>query len=258
MYVAERVFTPTFNAIVGVLVTVTASEKLTVTRIESPTMYVLSVPANDEIASEDTVAALVSYEMVVIELSVLFFPAVSVNLSAATDTEPVPLCVFAVGVNVAVYEVPEPANVDNVPPLTVMSASIKLVDASDNVNVSVDVSPNFNVVELAEIDTVGAVVSTVTVSPVDVDVTVELERYVVDSAVTTLSPAVNTSVSHDHSPVVAFAVHVLPEATALSDAASRSRTYNCTVEPTGAEPVKVSVVADVMLSVDELPKSSVA
>jgi hypothetical protein len=106
--------------------------------------------------------------------------------------------------------------------------------------------------------TVGAVVSTVTVSPVDVDVTVELERYVVDSAVTTLSPAVNTSVSHDHSPVVAFAVHVLPEATALSDAASRSRTYNCTVEPTGAEPVKVSVVADVMLSVDELPKSSVA
>jgi hypothetical protein len=94
------------------------------------------------------------------------------------------------------------------------------------------------------------VVSTVTVSPVDVDVTVELERYVVDSAVTTLSPAVNTSVSHDHSPVVAFAVHVLPEAT--------PSTSSCTVEPTGAEPVNVSVVADVMLSVDELPKSSVA
>ena len=89
-----------------------------------------------------------------------------------------------------------------------------------------------------------------TVSPVDVDVSVELERYVVDSAVTTLSPAVNTPVSHDHSPVVAFAVHVLPEAT--------PSTSNCTVEPTGAEPVKVSVVAEVMLSVVELPKSSVA
>ena len=89
-----------------------------------------------------------------------------------------------------------------------------------------------------------------TVSPVDVDVSVELARYVVDSAVTTLSPAVNTPVSHDQTPVVAFAVQVFPDAT--------PSTYNCTVEPTGAEPVNVSVVADVMLSVEELPKSSVA
>jgi hypothetical protein len=35
MYEAERVVTPTNNEIVGVPVTVTASEKLTVTRIES-------------------------------------------------------------------------------------------------------------------------------------------------------------------------------------------------------------------------------
>jgi hypothetical protein len=116
------------------------------------------------------------------------------------------------------------------------------------VKVSVEVSPAFNVVKLAEIDTVGAVESTVTVSPVDVDVSVELARYVVDSAVTTLSPAVNTPVSHDQTPVVAFAVQVLPEAT--------PSTYNCTVEPTGAEPVKVNVVADVMLSVPEGPRSS--
>ena len=97
-------------------------------------------------------------------------------------------------------------------------------------------------------ETVGSVVSTVTVSPVDVDVSVELARYVVDSAVTILSPAVNTPVSHDHSPVVAFAVQVLPDAT--------PSTYSCTVQPTGAEPVNVSVVAEVLSSVPEGPRSS--
>jgi hypothetical protein len=98
--------------------------------------------------------------------------------------------------------------------------------------------------------TVGAVASTVTVSPVDVDVTVESERIVLDSAVTTFGPSVSTPVSHDHSPVVEFAVHVLPEAT--------PSTSSCTVEPTGAEPVNVSVVADVMLSVELAPRSSEA
>jgi hypothetical protein len=197
----------------------------------------------------ETVGNWVSYESDVVELAVFVFPAVSVKAPLATETEPEPLCVFAVGVNTTVYEVPETAvNEDNVPPLTVMSLTTKLLDVSDNVKVSVEVSPAFNVVKLAEIDTVGAVESTVTVSPVDVDVSVELARYVVDSAVTTLSPAVNTPVSHDQTPVVAFAVQVLPEAT--------PSTYNCTVEPTGAEPVKVNVVADVMLSVPEGPRSS--
>ena len=179
------------------------------------------------------------------------FPAVSVKAPLAIETEPEPLCVFAVGVNTTVYDVPETAvNDDNVPPLTVISPTTKLLDVSDNVKVSVEVSPDFSVDELAEIDTVGAVVSTVTVRLDDVDVTVESARIVVEAAVTTLSPTVNTSVSHDHTPVVASAVQVLPEAT--------PSTYNCTVEPTGAEPVNVSVVADVMLSVEELPKSSVA
>jgi hypothetical protein len=92
-------------------------------------------------------------------------------------------------------------------------------------------------------------VSIVTVRPVaEVDVTVESERTVVETAVITLSPAVSTPVSQDHSPVVAFAVHVLPEAT--------PSTSSCTVEPTGAEPVNVSVVADVMLSVALAPRSS--
>ena len=192
-----------------------------------------------------------SYVIVVAELAVLLFPAASVNLSTATDMEPEPLCVFAVGVNTTVYEVPETAvNEDRVPPLKVMSPSTKFVEASDRVNVNVEVWLERKEVELAEIDTVGAVVSTVTVRLDDVDVTVESVSTGVETAVTTLSPADRTPVSQDHSPVVELVVHVLPEIT--------PSTYNCTVDPTGAEPVNVSVVADVMLSVEELPKSSVA
>ena len=90
-------------------------------------------------------------------------------------------------------------------------------------------------------ETVGAVVSMVTVRLEDVDVTVESDRNIVDSAVTTLSPAVSTPVSHDHAPVVALAVQELPDDT--------PSTNSCTVDPTGAAPVNVRVVADVMLSV---------
>jgi hypothetical protein len=62
-----------------------------------------------------------------------------------------------------------------------------------------------------------------------------------------LSPAVRTPVSHVHAPVVELDVQVLPVATPSA--------YNCTVEPTGAEPVNVSVVTEVILSVD-IPESS--
>ena len=89
----------------------------------------------------------------------MLFPAASVNTPLETDTEPVPPCVFTVGVNTTVYDVPEPVNDDKVPPLAVMSVTTKLVDASDNVNVNVEVSPDFNVDALAEIETVGACVS---------------------------------------------------------------------------------------------------
>ena len=82
----------------------------------------------------------------------------------------------------------------------------------------------------------------------DVDVTVESVSTVVDIAVIALSPAVRTPVSHVHAPVVELAVQALPVVTPSA--------YNCTVEPTGAEPVKVSVVAEVILSVDETPESS--
>ena len=92
-----------------------------------------------------------------VELAVLLFPAVSVNLSAATDIEPEPLCVFAVGVNTTVYDVPETAvNDDRVPPLKVMSLSTKFVEVSDRVNVIVEVWPERNEVDVAARVAVGA------------------------------------------------------------------------------------------------------
>jgi hypothetical protein len=96
--------------------------------------------------------------------------------------------------------------------------------------------------------TVGNTVSTVTERLDEVEVTVELVRIVVDTAVIAFVPLVSTPVSHVHAPDVALAVHVLPEAT--------PSTYSCTVEPTGAEPVNVSVVVDVMLSLFNAPESS--
>ena len=59
--------------------------------------------------------------------------------------------------------------------------------------------------------TVGAVVSIVTVRPDEVDVTVESDKTVLDSAVMTFSPGVNTAVSHDHAPVELFVTQVFPD-----------------------------------------------
>lgn len=100
----------------------------------------MSTPADDVTDSDDTVATCVSYVIVVAELAVLLFEAASVNVPSATETEPVPLCVFVVGVNTTVYDVLDtPVNVDNVPPLTDISPTTKFVEASDNVKVKVDV-----------------------------------------------------------------------------------------------------------------------
>lgn len=70
----------------------------------------------------------------------LLLPAVSVNAAPATEMAPVPALVFVVGVKTAVYTVDEvEVNVPIVPPVTVMSPTTKLEDASDNVKVSVSV-----------------------------------------------------------------------------------------------------------------------
>jgi hypothetical protein len=81
----------------------------------------------------------VSYVSDVVELAELLLPAASVNTPLATDTEPEPLCEFAVGVNTTEYDVPEPLNDDNAPPLTVISPTAKSVADSESVKVNVDV-----------------------------------------------------------------------------------------------------------------------
>jgi hypothetical protein len=60
-----------------------------------------------------------------------------VNAPAATDSAalgPTP-----VAVKVAVYDVPEPENAESVPFVALTSATVKLVEASLSVNVTVDV-----------------------------------------------------------------------------------------------------------------------
>lgn len=86
-------------------------------------------------------------------------PAGSVNEAALTltvDDEFAP----AGAVNVTVYEVPDPANPLNVPPVTARSAAAKSVELSLNVIVIVVVPLGESVEEPALIDTVGTTPST--------------------------------------------------------------------------------------------------
>ena len=72
-------------------------------------------------------------------------------------------------------------NDESVPPDTVMSPTAKSVAASDSVNVMVSVWPDLSVPEpVRASETVGEVVSIVTVKPEEVEVTVESSRIVVD------------------------------------------------------------------------------
>jgi len=70
--------------------------------------------------------------------AVLSLPAESVNLAAATERVPVPDSVSAVGVNRTVYAVEEMVvSALMLPPVTVMSSTVKVEDASDSVKVMV-------------------------------------------------------------------------------------------------------------------------
>jgi hypothetical protein len=112
------------------------------------------------------VGGTVSYEILSAELASFPLPTESVNTPAPTEIDAVP-DELAVGVNVAVYEDPEPLKPDNDPPETATSPTTKFVDDSDKVNVNKSVPPTPNEPELLrEIETVGGVVSIVTV-PVD-------------------------------------------------------------------------------------------
>jgi hypothetical protein len=105
------------------------------------------------------VGTTVSYAILNAVLAVFAFVAASVNTPAPTEIDAVPDAPD-VGVNVAVYVVPEPLKPDNVPPETVTSPTRKSVEASDSVKVSTSVPPTPNEPEAARvIDTVGGVVS---------------------------------------------------------------------------------------------------
>jgi hypothetical protein len=104
-------------------------------------------------------------------------------------------------------------------PASVIRGEFVTFTSSENVTVAEMTSPILYVssepefeVKLTD-DTVGEVVSMVTVRPVDVDTTVESDKIVVDSAVMILLPSVNTAVSHDQAPVELFEIQVLPDAT---------------------------------------------
>ena len=93
--------------------------------------------------------------------AVLSLPVASVNVAPTTEIEPVPELMFAVGVNTTEYTVDDVVvSVPIEPPATVMSPTAKFEDASDSVNVTVSVCPDFKVPEPARVMvTVGAAVS---------------------------------------------------------------------------------------------------
>jgi Flp pilus assembly pilin Flp len=88
-------------------------------------------------------------------------PVASVNLAAATEIEPVPDCVLVVGVNTTEYTVEDVVvSALMVPPEKVMSAAVKVLDASESVKVMVSVWPDRSVVDPARVMvTVGSRVS---------------------------------------------------------------------------------------------------
>jgi len=86
----------------------------------------------------------VSNARVRVELGVLSLLAASVNAAAATDTDAVPDEALA-GVNVAVYEVPDPTNSVIEPLEVVILVRTKFVDAFERVMEIVSVSPSRNV-----------------------------------------------------------------------------------------------------------------
>ena len=88
-------------------------------------------------------------------------PVASVNLAAATEIEPVPDCVLVVGVNTTEYTVEDVVvSALMVPPEKVMSAAVKVLDASESVKVMVSVWPDCSDVDPARVmATVGSRVS---------------------------------------------------------------------------------------------------
>ena len=95
--------------------------------------------------------------------AVLLLPAASLNTPARTEMDAVP-DVFVVGVNVDVYESPEPERAESVPPVTETSVRIKFADDSERPKVITALSPAISFAEPERVTVmVGAVVSRVIV-----------------------------------------------------------------------------------------------
>jgi hypothetical protein len=142
-----------------VVVVVVAGTVVVVVVVAGTVVVVVVVVAGTVVVVVVVVAGTVSYVMLKDELAVFAFVAASVNTPAPTEIDAVP-DESAVGVNVAVYEEPEPLKPDNDPPETVTSPTTKFVDDSDSVNVNKSVPPPPNgPVPLREIEIVGDEVS---------------------------------------------------------------------------------------------------
>jgi len=96
----------------------------------------------------------------IVLLAELLLPIASVKVEPLTEIDPLPELEFAVGVKVAVYEVPLPEKLLIDPPDTLISVEMKFAEDSESVNVIVSVSPDFNEPDPARVMvTVGARVS---------------------------------------------------------------------------------------------------
>ena len=133
------------------------SEKVIVTNVDSPALRLLSAEVIITVGA--LVSTFNSTEPVTPKL-----PIVSAYDSALTDTVAA-TSESASGVNVTVRVVPVPAKPDNVPPVATKS-SITIVSSGSslNVKVTVAVSAAFTTVSSIVTDTVGEVVSTVSVA----------------------------------------------------------------------------------------------
>jgi hypothetical protein len=188
-------------------------------------------------------------------VDVIALPAVSatvpiVKLDTVRSADVSPLATVYVPDSV----VPADAAVSStVAPVSSVAVSV-LPDwiASLVVAVMLIVSPTLyepSVVDDEKLDTVGAAVSTVTESALDVDVTTESSD-VDATAVNECAPAVSVPVVQDQAPVVSLAKHVRPVSVPPS--------FSWIDAPGAAEPVNVSAVLVVRSSLFDAPVSEPA
>ncbi len=141
--------------------------------------------------------------------AVLLLEAVSVKVAPATEMDPVPELVFAVGVNTALYSVDDVVvSAPMEPPATVISPTTKLDEASDNVNVRVSVWPDLSDPDPARVMvTVGVTPSTLWVDCVAIALWASVALF---AAVSLIVPEFN---DNESAVIARPSVSVSPETT---------------------------------------------